>query len=74
MSPGHRIISIYKTNLTENNLVDLKRSLDSSENVVKWNTDLEDCDNILRIESHHSIEKEIIGILYAINIKCIELQ
>lgn len=67
------IISIYKTNITENNLVDIKSILDRCNKVIKWNTDLEDCDNILRIESHDSIEQKIIETLHALSIVCIEL-
>lgn len=67
------IISIYKTNITENNLVDIKSILDRCNEVIKWNTDLEDCDNILRIESHDSIEQKIIEVLHALSIVCIEL-
>ena len=67
------IISIYKTNITENNLVDIKSILDRCNKVIKWNTDLEDCDNILRIESHDSIEQKIIETLHALSIMCIEL-
>jgi hypothetical protein len=68
------IISVYKTSLSENDLIDLKPILDNFDKVSRWTTDLEDCDNILRIESQFSIEKEVISTLQTLNIECTELQ
>ena len=47
--------------------------LDNFTKISKWNIDLEDLENILRIESQFSIEKQIINMLNNINIVCIEL-
>lgn len=40
---------------------------------IKWNVDLEDCDNILRIETQTNITKPLIYLLKTIDITCIEL-
>ena len=51
----------------------LKPVLDRFNKVIKWNTDLEDLENILRVESNHAIEKEITNMLNTLNIACIAL-
>lgn len=68
------IISVYKTTISENDLTRLKLVLDNFDKISKWNTVLEDCDNILRIESQFSIESEIIRTLNRLKIKCTELK
>lgn len=73
MNSEKTIISVYKTTIGENDLNKLKAILDSLDRIIKWTTDLDDCDNILRIVSQYSIEGEVIKALSTVNITCIEL-
>ena len=74
MNSNTIMISVYKTSLTEGDLEVLKTVLNSLPKIAKWSTDLEDCDNILRIESKYAIEQDIISILQAHSISCVELE
>lgn len=67
------MVSIYKTSISEKDLTRLKLALDKIHVINKWNTDLEDRDNILRVESNENISKNKINALYQINIECVEL-
>jgi hypothetical protein len=40
----------------------------------RWHFDLDDCDNILRIDSHNNISTDIIRLLNENGFECIELQ
>lgn len=73
MNSERIIISVYKTNISPQDVNRLKEVLDNFTKISKWNIDLEDWENILRIESQFSIEKQIINMLNNINIVCIEL-
>ena len=73
MNSERKIISVYKTNISPQDVNRLKEVLDNFTKISKWNIDLEDWENILRIESQFSIEKQIINMLNNINIVCIEL-
>ncbi len=73
MNSEKRIISVYKTSISYEDISHLKIVLDNFTKITKWNTDLDDCDNILRIESQFSVENKIISLLNNLNIVCIEL-
>jgi hypothetical protein len=73
MNSERTIISVYKTSTSPENVNRLQEVLDNFTKISKWNIDLEDWENILRIESQFSIEKKIIIMLNNINIVCIEL-
>lgn len=73
MNSERTIISVYKTSTSPEDVKRLQEVLDSFTKISKWNIDLEDWENILRIESQFSIEKQIINMLNNINIVCIEL-
>jgi hypothetical protein len=68
------IVSVFKTSISVQDEMRLKPVLDSWSRILKWNTDLEDCDNILRIESQDDINQDITTILHAHNLACVELQ
>jgi hypothetical protein len=74
MNSEKRIISVYKTSISHEDISHLKIVLDNFTKITKWNTDLDDCDNILRIESQFSVENKVIRILSMLKIKCIELK
>ncbi len=68
-------VFVYKTNVSSKNFVErLKPSLDQLLSNSKWNFDLEDCDNILRVESDAFISKKIINLLKEKGFLCVELE
>lgn len=68
------MIYVFKTNITNKKSVNyLKPFLDEISEIKKWNFDLEDCDNILRIDGKKNISDQIIMLIKAHNYSCIEL-
>ncbi len=69
------MILVFKTNIqTEAQIAIIKPYLNSFFLESEWNFDLEDCDNILRIESESFSSEKIIELLQNQNFECIELQ
>jgi hypothetical protein len=68
-------VLVFKTSVcNQTEISKLKVHLD---NVIKngiWNFDLEDCDNILRVESEKNITKTIINLLNKHGFECVELE
>ena len=73
MDSERTIISVYKTSTSPEDVNRLQEVLDNFTKISKWNIDLEDWENILRIESQFSIDKQIVNMLNNISIICIEL-
>ena len=69
-----KIVSVFKTDIQKQELNRLIPALNSFNKIIRWNTDLEDCDKILRIESHEIISDEVISILTKIGFKAEELE
>lgn len=68
------MISVFKTSVTnEKDIETLKPLLDGHLESAKWNFDLEDCDNILRIDSLSEIAQPTIKILKYNGFDCQEL-
>tara|TARA_B100000809_G_C14963268_1_gene468206 strand:- start:324 stop:530 length:207 start_codon:yes stop_codon:yes gene_type:complete len=68
MTPARNsIISVYRTKITVKNRC-CKTILNNCSQVLKWNMDLEDCNNILRIESKESIEQKVIDAIALVSI------
>ena len=67
------IISVYKTSISSEDINHLKIVLNNFTKISNWNIDLEDWENILRVESQFSVENKIISLLNNLNIVCIEL-
>lgn len=64
-------VFVFKTNIRHKYQIEkVKSKLDE---LGKWNFDLEDCDNILRIESNQDIAFRVIKTLQAKNFECVEL-
>ena len=57
------IVSVFRTSIGPRDIALLSTIFDKIHAIHKWNTDLEDCDNILRIESCKDIADSIISIL-----------
>ena len=68
------IISVFKTSIKEIDIINLSPTLNKLDGLSRWNTDLEDCDNILRVESYDDIAEEIKSILSKQGILCEELE
>ena len=68
-------VLVFKTNLTDyRKISDVESSLDIHPNIKRWNVDLNDCDNILRIEANDLSPKEVENILLSAGYYCEELE
>ena len=68
------MVFVFKTTVkTRKDILNLSVFLDQFK-YSKWNFDLEDCDNILRIESKLNIVEEVIIGLNTRGFKCTELE
>jgi hypothetical protein len=69
------MIYVFKTSVkTKRQIKELMPEIDKILSKVKWNFDLEDCDNILRIDSEENIVTVIIDLLKKHHIECAELE
>ena len=67
-------ILVFKTNITEMKLVrKVAPLLRTMEGITKWNFDLHDCDNILRIETYSLLPQQIEARLQSAGYFCQEL-
>jgi hypothetical protein len=68
-------ILVFKTNLTDTKRIsDVESLLDIHPQIVQWNVDLSDCDNVLRIVSKNMPAQEVENILLNAGYYCEELQ
>ena len=56
-------VLVFRTNLEAKDIIILSSIFNKISSIQKWNTDLEDFDNILRIESFEDIADIIINTL-----------
>jgi hypothetical protein len=68
------IITVFKTSIEEKDLRNLENILIKISGIRRWSTDLEDCDNVLRVESDKDLSNEIIVILTNEGFKIEELE
>ncbi len=69
------MIYVFKTSVkNKSQIKKLKPLLDSNFQDIQWNFDLEDCDNILRIESKKNVCNKVINLLNSFNFDCVELE
>jgi hypothetical protein len=67
-------ILVFKTNLSNSKRInDVESLLDVHPHIIKWNVDLDDCDNVLRIVSRNIAGAEIENILLNAGYYCEEL-
>ena len=67
-------VLVFKTNLTDARRInEVEFTLDMHPNILKWNVDLDDCDNILRIVSNKTMGNEIETLLWSAGYYCEEL-
>ena len=68
-------ILIFKTNLDNPELVNRVRPvLETMPGIRKWNVDIQDCDNVLRIEATELSSRSVEKILQNAGYYCEELQ
>ncbi|MEO6731883.1 MAG: copper chaperone [Ferruginibacter sp.] len=68
-------ILVFKTNLTDaGRISDMEPSLDMHPNIFKWNVDLHDHDNILRIMANDIEPTEVENMLLNAGYYCEELK
>jgi len=64
-------IHVFKTNLTDlQRISDVEPVLNIHPDILRWNVDLNDCDNILRVESKQIDAKEIEQLLSGAGFFC----
>ena len=69
------MIYVFKTSVTTIHDVEkLRPELDALSKSIRWNFDLEDCDNIFRIDSPQHYPKSLIDLLTLYGFDCIELE
>ena len=56
-------VSVFRTNIEAKDIITISSIFNKIPSIQKWNTDLEDIDNILRIESFEDIADMIINTL-----------
>jgi hypothetical protein len=66
-------VLVFKTNICTDSEVALVGELLADENIVKWNVDRDDIDNVLRIECDHVNPFTVIHRLRAVGFECEEL-
>ncbi len=69
------MVNVFKTSVETNlDIEELRPDLDKEESIIRWNFDLEDCDNILRVEGSKNSSKIIRELFKHHNFKCYELE
>jgi len=66
-------VLVFKTNLHHRDLKVIEPVLNAETKIIKWNVDLTDIDNVLRIESHVLHTDHVIKILINEGFECEEL-
>ena len=68
-------ILVFKTNLIDTKRVsEVESLLDIHPNIIQWNVDLDDCDNVLRIVGRNMAAQEVENLLLNAGYYCEELQ
>ncbi|NHN26267.1 hypothetical protein FIA58_011315 [Flavobacterium jejuense] len=69
------MVYVFKTSIQyKKQIKDISKNLNEINEIKKWNFDLEDCDNILRIVAETDITSSVYEIFDALNYSCIELE
>lgn len=68
------MIAIFKTSVINSEQAEsIKPYLDQLHAIIAWNFDLDDCDNILRIESSTNVSVSVISMLEEHGFLCEEI-
>lgn len=69
------MVYVFKTSVgSKSEILKLKPQLNRMVPEIKWSFDLEDCDNILRIDSQQIKPAEVIDLLKDYQFECEELK
>ena len=63
-------IHIFKTNVGKKQLPHLEKLLDNQQAITRWNVDTEDCDLVLRVESHQLSESDVRNLVLQCGFEC----
>jgi len=66
-------VLVFKTNLHYKDMKKIEPVLNAETKIIRWNVDLTDIDNVLRIESHVPHTDHVIAILTSEGFLCEEL-
>ena len=73
--PENQTVYVFKTSiLSEMDVSIVQPQFDTLPSGTRWNFDLEDCDNILKIESSSDITQKVVEILNEHHYECEELK
>ena len=68
-------VLVFKTDISSELQIEIvKTYLDENAKIWRWNFDLEDIDNILRVESEYDISEEIVAGMERCGFWCEELE
>ena len=69
------MVYVFKTSIEDKKQIkSISKNLNEIQDIQRWNFDLEDCDNILRIVAEKNISKTVCELFSAFNYTCIELE
>lgn len=69
------MIYVFKTSVKYKiQIKNLSNKINEIDGIIAWNFDLEDCDNILRIDSKIKVVKIVCKTMQSLGYTCIELQ
>lgn len=69
------MILVFKTNINDRQTVERAgRLLDANDDILKWNFDLWDIDNVLRVEAHLDCSDTVIQCLSEAGFYCATLE
>ncbi|UKT65848.1 hypothetical protein [Pedobacter mucosus] len=68
------MISIFKTNISSDDLTNVGPHLNGLLTGQIWSIDLWDCDKILRVDSFININEEIKSVLHRLGYICVHLE
>lgn len=73
MEPSFNHIHIFKTNITKENLAQIKTIFNRTKSISHWNVDTDDCDLVLRVESRKLSESQVMELVTGFGFECEEL-
>lgn len=69
------MVYVFKTSIEDKRQIkSISKNLNKITDIKKWNFDLEDCDNILRIIADKDVATVVCEVLNTFNHTCVELQ
>lgn len=71
--PENKHVLVFKTNLHHRDMKTIEPVLNAESKIIRWNVDLTDIDNVLRIESSVPHTEHVIAILINQGFYCEEL-